>query len=89
MIKRHEDEVWSRLDQLYTTGTTFIRTEELYHWYSIKRISKLPWRDLKNRWEQMIEEKDEELSDPRIAEIEGGYALFFAKKPGFLSKMAE
>jgi hypothetical protein len=36
MLKRHEDQIWGRLDQLYANGTTFISWGELYHWYNIE-----------------------------------------------------
>jgi hypothetical protein len=88
-LKRHEDQIWARLDQLYANGTTYISFGELYHWYDIQRIAKAPWRDLKARWEQLLEEKEEKYFDPQIAEVHGGIAFFFAKKPGYLSKLAE
>ena len=58
MIKRHEDQLWARLDQLYANGTTYVSWGELYHWYGLQRIAKAPWRDIKARWEQLLEEKD-------------------------------
>jgi len=88
MIKRHEEQLWARLDQLYANGTTFISWGELYHWYNIQRIAKAPWRDIKARWEQLLEEKKEKFIDPQIAEVPGGIAFFFARKPGQLSKLA-
>ena len=42
MIKRHEDQLWARLDQLFANGTTFISWGEFYHWYAIQRIAKAP-----------------------------------------------
>ena len=47
MLKRHVDQVWTRLDELYANGTTFISWGEIYHWYEVERISKTPWRDVK------------------------------------------
>jgi hypothetical protein len=89
MLKRHEEQVWARLDQLYASGTTLIGWNELYHWYNIQRIAKAPWRDIRNRWEQLLEEKQEKYKDPQVAELPGGVAFFFAHKPGTLSKLAE
>jgi hypothetical protein len=89
MIKRHEDQLWVRLDQLYANGTTFISWGELYHWYGIQRIAKAPWRDIKARWQQLLEEKEEEYTDPQIAEVPGaGISFFFSKDPKHLSKLA-
>jgi hypothetical protein len=89
MIKRHEEQLWGRIDQLYANGTTFISLGELYHWYGIQRIAKAPWRDIKARWEQLLEEKEEEYSDPQIAETVGGVSLFFSKNPRKLSVLAK
>ena len=88
MIKRHEEQLWARLDQLYANGTTFMSWGEIYHWYGVQRISKAPWRDIKARWEQLLEEKSEEFVDPQIAEVPGGISFFFSKAPGKLSKLA-
>ncbi len=88
MIKRHEEQLWTRLDQLYANGTTFISWGDLYHWYGIKRIAKAPWRDIKARWEQLLEEKNEKYSDPQVAEVPGGISFFFSSKPGQLSVLA-
>lgn len=89
MIKRHEDQLWARLDQLYANGTMYISFGELYHWYGIQRIAKAPWRDIKARWVQLLEEKGEKYIDPQVAEVHGGYAFFFSRKPGQLSSLAD
>jgi len=49
MLKRHADQLWARLDQLYANGTAFISFGELYHWYYIQRIAKAPWRDIQSK----------------------------------------
>jgi len=89
MIRRHVEQLWARLDELYANGTTFISYNELYHWYNIKRIAKDPWRDIKARWEELLEEKGETYADPQIAEVPGGISFFFSHKPGTLSKLAK
>ena len=88
MLKRHTEQLWGRLDQLYANGTTFISYGELYHWYNIQRIAKTPWRDIKARWQELLEEKSEKYTDPQIAEVPGGISFFFSKKPGKLSDLA-
>jgi hypothetical protein len=88
MLKRHVDQVWARLDELYANGTTFISWGELYHWYNVERISKTPWRDMKARWDELLDEKSEPAHDPLVAEVEGGIALFFARKPKRLGARA-
>ena len=89
MIKRHSDQLWVRLDELYANGTTFMSYGELYHWYDVQRIAKAPWRDIKSKWTSLLEEKDEEYADPSIAEAAGGVSFFFSRRPGSLSKLAK
>ena|SRR6266581_6383611 len=88
MIKRHADQVWARLDGLYANGTTFISLGEIYHWYNIRRLAKAPWRDLKAKWEELLDEKGEKYVDPQITEVAGGYSFFYLRNPGLLSKLA-
>ncbi|MCA9462902.1 MAG: hypothetical protein KC590_12315 [Nitrospira sp.] len=89
MLKRHEGQLWERLDQLYANGTTFISWGELYHWYKLQRIAKTPWRDIQARWEELLDEKQENYADPQVAEVPGGISFFFSRNPGQLSKLAE
>lgn len=88
MTKRHQDQLWSRLDELYANGTTFISDGELYHWYDLKRIAKTPWRDIKAKWETLLGEKEQEYKDPDVAQVRGGYAFFFSTNPSKLSDWA-
>lgn len=89
MHKRHADQVWVRLDELYANGTTSISSGELYHWYDVQKIKKTPWRDIKARWAELLEEKNEVYADPQVAETKGGYSFFFSTNPSTLSKFAE
>ncbi len=89
MLQRHEQQLWVRLDELYANGTTFISYNELYHWYDIRRIAKKPWRDIKLRWGELLEEKQEKYADPQVAEVPGGVSFFFCRKPGTLSHLAK
>ena len=89
MIKRHQDQIWARLDELYANGTTFITWAEIYHWYNIERIAKAPWRDMNEKWRELLEDKGQKPSDPLIANVAGGFAFFFSRNPDKLSKLAE
>ena len=89
MLKRHENQLWARLDELYANGTTFISSGELYHWYNVQRIAKAPWRDIKARWEDLLEEKEEDYWDPQVAVVAGGISFFYSREPGTLSKLAK
>ena len=88
MIKRHSAQIWQRLDELYSNGTTYISFGELYHWYDVQKIKKTPWRDIKARWEELLEEKDEEYLDPIVSQTQGGVSLFFSANPDKLSDLA-
>jgi len=89
MLRRHSEQLFQRLDELYANGTTYISWGELYHWYNIKRLAKTPWRDIKGGWEQLLEEKGEQYLDPNIAQLESGVAFFFSREPKTLSDLAE
>lgn len=88
MLKRHQDQLWARLDELYANGTTSFSWGELYHWYNVQKIRKEPWRDIKARWEQLLQERGEVYADPKVAETSGGVSFFYAKRPGSLSALA-
>ena len=89
MLKRHSDQLWARLDELYANGITFMSYGELYHWYDAKRIAKAPWRDIVAKWTTLLEEKREDYVDPAVAEAPGGVSFFFSRKPKKLSELAE
>lgn len=88
--RRHNDQLMSRLDQLYTNGYTQIYWTELYHWYNAQRLGKTIKKDLLERWLELMETKPDEerkaLADPIVSEINGGIALFVAMKPMHLSQ---
>lgn len=91
MLKRHQDQLMSRLDELYCRGTTFIAWSEIYHWYGLERIVKAPYRDIQDRWKGLMEEAGHSKpADPFVTVDErGGISLFYSDKPQRLSKLAE
>lgn len=58
MEKRHDDELTSRLERILTDGSAFISWNELYLWYGVQKLSKASYRDLSNRWKDLVEERD-------------------------------
>lgn len=72
MNKRHEEQLWSRLDSLYVNGVVFMSWDELYHWYGTERLSKGTWRDIKSRWESLLEEKRQQYNDPQLRQTRAG-----------------
>ena len=73
--------MWSRLDELYANGITYISYNELYYWYGIDRLAKRPWRDIRGKWESLLEERNEAFSDPQVSEVSGGVCFFFSRNP--------
>ena len=88
MLKRHQDQLWARLDELYANGITSMSWGELYHWYDVEKIRKAPWRDIKARWEQLLQERGQDYADLKVAETSGGVSFFYAKRPSSLSTLA-
>lgn len=85
MLRRHVDQLMTRLDELYIEGVTYISWGEVYHWYGIERITKKIWGDIDERWETLLEEKDEDYVAVQVAEVREGVTLV-AKK---LKKLRE
>lgn len=69
MLKRHEDALMTRIDQVTHRGWAHIAWWEAYLWYGAERISKKVWRDLRDRFS---EENDGEL---HICEDDAGFLL--------------
>lgn len=59
MLKRHEDQLMTRIDELTYRGWSRIAWGELYQWYGLERLSKKVWRDLRDRF---LEENEGELN---------------------------
>lgn len=55
MERRHDEELTSRLEEIVTTGCTYISWNELYVWYDVKKIAARTYRDLSERWDQLTE----------------------------------
>lgn len=44
-----------KLEELLLTGMTQISWDQIYVWYRVAKINKMPWRDIKSRWEMLCE----------------------------------
>jgi hypothetical protein len=60
VLKRHEDELMRRLEQVADKGWTHMTWSEVYRWYNAKRIGKSFWRDLQDRYEELDEELEKD-----------------------------
>ena len=77
MLKRHHaDQLMAKLDQLYRYGATFISWGDIYYWYNIDRISKKPWRDIETRWQELLDDHNEDYVSPLVKELNSGISLF-------------
>jgi hypothetical protein len=86
--RRHEDQLYSRLDQLFMNGIAFIGWDELRLWYNVDRLSKTPYRDLKRRWHELLESKGETAVDPQVASMNSGMAMLFVRDPKNVVKLS-
>jgi len=50
MLKRHEDALMSRIDEITCRGWTIIHWWEAYLWYDRERLGKKFWRDIQDRF---------------------------------------
>ncbi|MBQ5948553.1 hypothetical protein [Massilia sp. ST3] len=62
MERRHEDAITSRLEEILTRGAAFISWNELYLWYGQKRLAVGSYRDLSNRWDELVESMEAQSS---------------------------
>jgi hypothetical protein len=63
MIKRHQDQILTRLEQcVVTQGWCTIRHEELRLWYG-QKITKTVWRDIHQKLKSVCEESGHEIKE--------------------------
>ncbi len=53
MIKRHDNTLTSRLENIAVAGCAHILWAELYLWYDAQRITIAIYRDLEARWQEI------------------------------------
>ncbi|MFL6311343.1 MAG: hypothetical protein ACJ71W_04480 [Terriglobales bacterium] len=58
MERAHEALLTARLEDAMLHGCSHITWDELYHWYGLRKIAAGTWRDLKNRWEELTEDRN-------------------------------
>ena len=59
MLSRHTNELLSRLEQVADIGCAVIRKKELLYWYGQERQTLGIWRDLQEKWDELLETIDE------------------------------
>lgn len=57
MIKRHEDSLMARIDALAWQGYCEIKWWELRAWYGMERLTKNVWKDIVDRFDELMDEE--------------------------------
>jgi hypothetical protein len=79
MQKRHEDQLASRLDELFITGVTSISWAELYYWYNVDKIRKAPYRDILDKWERILEERGvDDAAEVQTVHLDDRVSFYYA-----------
>lgn len=81
MLRRHEDELRNRIEAVNHKGFAFIEWWELKQWYSMQRLGKSVWRDLRERFDE-----DEELTGVKVYPTENGVLFIDGNKLESLSE---
>ena len=85
IIARHEANLMNRLDQVADVGFTHITKNELRAWYDAQRIGVNVWRDILEKWTEVIQSIDKHLEQEEkgcpifCAETEGGYTFIWGQ----------
>jgi hypothetical protein len=56
MDRRHDEILTNRLEEILTKGCTYIGWNELYLWYGVQRLAKRSYRDLSDRWDELVKQ---------------------------------
>ena len=51
MLRRYDDALANRFDEVVVKGFAFMEWPEIYRWYGIERITRSIWKDLNDRFE--------------------------------------
>lgn len=61
MERRHEEELIARLERAYLDGYSFVSWSELYYWYDVQKIASKTWRDLHEKWNEVVGDEKNQL----------------------------
>lgn len=79
MLQRHANELLARLERVYTFGTVTINKEELKLWYAMDRLGVKAWRDMDDRWREIVGEDQEETLTLLVGEADGDWILVWGE----------
>ena len=77
MIPRHANELLSRLEDVANVGCTVINRNLLLHWYGQERLTVGIWRDIQEKWNEVLDQSALPDKKVRLLAAEGdGYLTF-------------
>lgn len=72
MLKRHRENLETRLEGVKTQGWAHITWNEIYLWYSVERIAVKTYKDILATYRDVIDQEDAELL---LTAVVGGFIL--------------
>lgn len=75
MLPRHMNELYARLEKVYTLGVATINKEELKLWYGMDRLGVKAWRDMDDRWREIVGDDFVEKYTLLVGEADGDWCL--------------
>ena len=79
MLTRHTNELLFRLETAADIGCCTIRKAELLTWYDQDRVTVSIWRDLQDKWQEILEAAEESEVPLLVGESEGVYAFVWGE----------
>jgi len=76
MLPRHANELLSRFERIADVGCVVIRKPELLYWYNQERQTVGIWRDIQEKWEEILEQIGESHDVPLlVGESDGAWTF--------------
>ena len=79
MIRHHAAELSLRLDQVCDNGYCVIHSRELKRWYDQQRVTISIWRDIHDRWIEILDEPSREIETLFVAEEGNRYVFIWGE----------
>jgi|SRR5580658_1445045 hypothetical protein len=80
MLTRHTNELMSRLEQVVDIGCCTIRKNELLIWFDQDRVTVNIWRDLQDKWDEILETQEEKPDIPLlVGDAEGVWTFVWGE----------
>ena len=76
MAKRHENELLLHLEKVEDLGCTLVRKQALLRWYDKDRVVGSVWRDIEEKWQEVIGEDEDMDEYPLLVGDAEGYWVF-------------